>query len=258
MSETSKAAKKEVPVTRMCFVSGDKGGVGKSMVSTALIDYLDANGFPVMVVDADTSNPDVSRMFMSGTESIVPCKKINLKTEASWMELMDDLIEHSDHNFVISLPAGAGEFMQQYMKDLHEFVLAHKIAVHMELWWVLNKSADCVQLVETAQKSYGKYFSKIRIVLPKYWGSETDYDLWNKSPAKKDLEALYGNTRLAFPALHEECKTILWHPKTVMSYSSAEDPKIAKTLGMKASLHFKLTSYIKEVAACLNPIFKPQ
>lgn len=243
------------PLVRLCFVSGDKGGVGKSMFSTALIDYLDANSHKVMVVDADTSNPDVVRMFTSDAE-VVPCRKLNLQMEAGWMELMDMAVAHSDFNIVVSLPAGAGEFMQHYMKELHEFITAHDLVTAIELFWIMGKTADSVQLLDSAFKGYGEHFSTVRVILPMYWGKSEDFALWHNSPTKKQIEGKYGQTTILFPALHEECKTILWHPKTVMPYSAAEDKAVAQKLGMRPSLHYKLTTWIEKVAKCLNPIFK--
>ena len=43
-------------------VGGCKGGVGKSMVSIALLDYLLRRDTPVLLIDTDTSNPDVWRL----------------------------------------------------------------------------------------------------------------------------------------------------------------------------------------------------
>lgn len=44
------------------FIGGDKGGVGKSFASIALIDYLLGKKQRVFLVESDTSNPDVSSL----------------------------------------------------------------------------------------------------------------------------------------------------------------------------------------------------
>ena len=43
----------------MFYIGGSKGGVGKSKVSFALIDYLISNGHKVLLLESDTANPDV-------------------------------------------------------------------------------------------------------------------------------------------------------------------------------------------------------
>lgn len=40
-------------------VGGCKGGVGKTMVTLALMDYLLRRDRPILLIEADTSNPDV-------------------------------------------------------------------------------------------------------------------------------------------------------------------------------------------------------
>ena len=44
---------------KLSIVGGSKGGVGKSIVSTAVIDLLRQRGEKVLIIDSDTSNPDV-------------------------------------------------------------------------------------------------------------------------------------------------------------------------------------------------------
>src|SRR5665811_2094172 len=43
--------------SQIYWVGGGKGGVGKSMVSMALLDYLVARGVSTMLIESDTSNP---------------------------------------------------------------------------------------------------------------------------------------------------------------------------------------------------------
>ena len=41
------------------MIGGSKGGVGKSFVTLALVDYLRRSDLHVVLVETDTSNPDV-------------------------------------------------------------------------------------------------------------------------------------------------------------------------------------------------------
>ena len=47
------------------FVGGSKGGVGKSMVAVALLDYLLEKGEDVILIESDTSNCDLNIGFCS-------------------------------------------------------------------------------------------------------------------------------------------------------------------------------------------------
>ena len=44
---------------KIYLIGGSKGGVGKSMVSMATIDYLQEQGESILLIESDTSNPDV-------------------------------------------------------------------------------------------------------------------------------------------------------------------------------------------------------
>ena len=48
---------------RIYLVGGSKGGVGKSLVSMAIVDYLQQTGEDELLVDSDTSNPDVWKAY---------------------------------------------------------------------------------------------------------------------------------------------------------------------------------------------------
>mgnify|MGYP002869751727 CR=1 FL=1 len=46
------------------FIGGSKGGVGKSFLSMALADFLTKyKGRKIILVESDTSNPDVGKTF---------------------------------------------------------------------------------------------------------------------------------------------------------------------------------------------------
>jgi len=46
-------------MARVFFVTGSKGGVGKSVGAIALLDYFEMRNRQVSLVETDTANPDV-------------------------------------------------------------------------------------------------------------------------------------------------------------------------------------------------------
>ena len=48
---------------RIYWVGGSKGGVGKSMMTVATLDHLLERGSKVLLVECDTSNPDVWKAY---------------------------------------------------------------------------------------------------------------------------------------------------------------------------------------------------
>src|SRR5579862_9447440 len=69
MSETN--GKPHGP-SRIYWIGGSKGGVGKSMMTVVILDYLLEQGEKVLLVECDTSNPDVWKAYgneMEGSSS---------------------------------------------------------------------------------------------------------------------------------------------------------------------------------------------
>jgi Mrp family chromosome partitioning ATPase len=58
---TKEKSKESVMAGRVLMVSGSKSGVGKSIVSMALTHYLLKQKDEVLLIEADTANPDVGK-----------------------------------------------------------------------------------------------------------------------------------------------------------------------------------------------------
>jgi hypothetical protein len=92
---------------------GDKGGVGKSMVSTALIEWLlDAGCKRLALVEGDPSQPDLEKRYAEVDQILTGYLPLNrpgkaagdaVTALATWIE------ENSPDAVVVNLPGGAGE-----------------------------------------------------------------------------------------------------------------------------------------------------
>ncbi|MGD0679860.1 MAG: hypothetical protein ABSC94_31135 [Polyangiaceae bacterium] len=56
------------------WIGGSKGGVGKSIMAAATMDYLLETGAKVALVESDTSNPDVWKAY----KELLPVVLVNL------------------------------------------------------------------------------------------------------------------------------------------------------------------------------------
>src|SRR5436305_1132812 len=120
---------------------GDKGGVGKSVMCSVICDWLGKSNINFALVDGDTRNPDVARMF----KSTAPVAELNLRTHDGWMDLTDFMSEHTERVIVISMPAGIGE---ELSKEGATFVNTIKLLDRpMNLFWIINRLPDSVNLL---------------------------------------------------------------------------------------------------------------
>jgi cellulose biosynthesis protein BcsQ len=66
------------------LIGGSKGGVGKSLVAMATVDYLQEQGEDVLLVESDTSNQDVLKNYRHCTET----EPIELDDADGWIHLI--------------------------------------------------------------------------------------------------------------------------------------------------------------------------
>lgn len=178
------------------FVGGDKGGVGKSMMTVAAIDYYLHRGPSerVMLVESDSANPDVGKI----CDSIAEVEQVlaDLDTEAGWLGLTDCVARHPGP-IVINSAARNGSGRREYghllaaaCQEMHrELVLA----------WPINRQRDSLQQLAEAR---GTFNGRIIVLRNLYFGDANKFELFNGSNLRKDIEAS-GGAALDLPELND-------------------------------------------------------
>ncbi|NJR31683.1 MAG: hypothetical protein HC778_00850 [Chamaesiphon sp. CSU_1_12] len=124
------------------MVSGCKGGVGKSIVSMALLDYLIKLGRKCLLIEADTANDDV---FKAYGDSVVTAH-INLDAEEGWVELVNLLDANQDSIAVINFGARSNSGVTQYGETL--MGLLEDLKRELVTFWVINTDRDGLELLK--------------------------------------------------------------------------------------------------------------
>ena len=96
------------------YVTGGKGGIGKSTETIALVDYLAANGDEVLLFDADPVNADSSAAFKNGKQKNVTCERVRVRSEdadgqidaSGLMNVIDKADGSKAKHIVVDAPAG--------------------------------------------------------------------------------------------------------------------------------------------------------
>ena len=97
------------------YSHGDKGGVGKSLVSAVLIDYLIGIGRTPRVVEGDFKGADVAKRYASSLN----VEMVNLNrsgdAERAVLQFTDVITEAGDggEDIVVNLPASAGDTIEE-------------------------------------------------------------------------------------------------------------------------------------------------
>src|SRR5260364_264751 len=128
---------------------GDKGGVGKSWTCSIFLDWLVKCKLPVTLVDGDTRNADVSRMF----SDLMPRLNANLRIHDGWMDLTDFMLKCRDKTVVVSMPAGIGTELR---KELSQFIqITHPLERTLTMFRIINRRPDSVNLLNEAMQVMG-------------------------------------------------------------------------------------------------------
>ncbi len=87
------------------YVGGSKGGVGKSKMSFALVDYLLGKGEKVLLIESDNSNPDVYKAHEPYKNDMLACGIMDLDNSDGWLDLVDSVEDYPEHIMVINSAA---------------------------------------------------------------------------------------------------------------------------------------------------------
>ena len=173
---------------RIVSVDGDKGGTGKSMVATACLDVALEAGKKVLLIEADTSNPDVGLAY----EKIVETRPIEIDYSNGFVAIASEIHSSTAEIVVISNPARSDGWLE------HGRLIADnltQLGASMTTLWVANRQRDSVKMLA----SYRQVFHDIAIyfVMNCYWGPVSRFETWHTSALRTEI--LKNGGEIAFP-----------------------------------------------------------
>lgn len=204
------------------MVGGSKGGVGKSMIAIAMIDYMKERGEKMMLVETDTSNPDVAKTY----SEIVQTETIDLDGRDGWMAMLDCIDKHKDANIIINSAARNNLSVAKYgsMLDDHLPELDRK----MITLWVINRQRDSLELLRDYIQTMPK--SRMHVIRNAHFGAEEKFELYNGSKIRATIEDAGGKS-LTFPDLADRVADEIYSKRVRI-----EDAQKTMTIGNRAEL----------------------
>jgi len=203
------------------LVGGSKGGTGKTMVSLALLDYLRDKG-PVLLIETDNSNPDVSKTYASKVKS----EAINLDNKAGWLTLVDCIDANKDHVIVINGAARSSTSVNTHGPILNERL--GERGRKLVTLWVINRQRDSLNLLVEYLKVMTN--SETHVVQNGHWGPVEAFSLYRGSNLRASIEAAGGKS-LFFPNLADRVADEIYSKRLQI-----EDAQQKMTIGNRAEL----------------------
>ena len=204
------------------IIGGSNGGVGKSMAAMALVDHLQQMGEHVLLVESDTSNPDLWKSHREQVETIL----INLDDGDGWIELVNVCDSHPESAVVINTAArnnsGVGKYGAILESTLKE--LKRKLVT----LWVINRQRDSLELLKEFMDAISD--GSIHVIRNGYFGDTKKFELYNSSKLRAQIEERGGKS-LTLPDLADRVSDDLYSKRMSISVAMGELP-----LGNRAEL----------------------
>ena len=176
----------------LILVGGGKGGVGKSLFSMAVVDFLESTKEAPFLIETDTSVPDVFKTYRETIEG----ELVNLDEREGWIELVNLIESRPESTIVINTGArnqtGITNFGRTLRKALPE--LKRKLGV----FWLIDRKRESLELLSDFSEALPE--AEVHVVRNMYLGAENKFELYNGSNMRAAIEKAGGKS-LNFPEL---------------------------------------------------------
>ncbi|MDP9152333.1 MAG: mobilization protein [Myxococcota bacterium] len=179
-------------MSKIHFVGGEKGGVGKSVVSRLLTQFCIDRAVPFAAVDADSSHRTLTRYYGDYA------RPVDLSRLESVDEVMG-LATDAERRVVVDLPAQSDRAVSAWIAEAGIFDLAREAGVQIAFWHVMDDGKDSLVALERLLERHG---AAARYFLVKNRGRGKDFALFDSSPTKERALAL-GALVVELPELQE-------------------------------------------------------
>lgn len=177
----------------LILVGADKGGVGKTTTSRALLDFLARKNILARAFDTENPRGTLKRFYPGITEII------NLEEVGDQMKVLDTLETAAVKVTVVDLKAGAMSDALQAFEDIGALEAARNGEFNMGLMHVIGPSiASLDEMGEISNFTDG-----ISYVVARNFINETSFFEWDEATYKKYFSGLADATEINIPKLNE-------------------------------------------------------
>jgi hypothetical protein len=143
-------------MTRLHFIGGEKGGVGKSVVARILAQYFIDGQIPFLGFDTDKSHGSLLRFYADFAAPVVIDQYDGLD------RIVEEAAEQPDRRIIVDLAAQSYRFLAQWMEDSGLLDIQDEIGLSLTYWHVMDSGRDSADLLVRLLDQFGK---RLRLVL---------------------------------------------------------------------------------------------
>jgi len=144
------------PVSKIHLIGGEKGGVGKSMVSRLLAQYFIDHQVPFIGFDTDRSHGALLRFYADYASPALADRYEALD------RIVETAVEQPGRRVLVDLAAQTHEPLVKWMDESGVLDMADLSGIALHYWHVMDSGRDSVDLLERLLDRFGQ---RVRYVL---------------------------------------------------------------------------------------------
>ena len=175
------------------FIGGEKGGVGKSVMSRILAQYFIDQQRPFTGFDTDRSHQSLRRFYAEYASPSV------VDSYESLDAIVESFADDAGKSVLIDLAAQTFAPVARWIEDSDLFSVFGELNIPINFWHVMDGGKESVDLLKNLFDTYG---NKPRYVVVLNYGRGSDFSIYENSP-EKQRAAEIGAVTITLPKLHE-------------------------------------------------------
>ena len=136
-------------MSRIHFIGGEKGGVGKSVMSRMLAQYHIDREIPFKVYDADLSHGAMMRYYADYSEAV------DITKFESADQIAEQVME-TGTTAIVDMAAQASKPLSRWVTETGLIELADELGLTLTFWHVMDDGADTLLLLQNMLDAYGE------------------------------------------------------------------------------------------------------
>jgi hypothetical protein len=181
------------PMNQVHLIGGEKGGVGKSVMSRVLAQYCIDRGIPFQGFDSDRSHGSFMRFYQGFAEHVA------LESFQSLDLLAEAALLGEGKQVLVDLAAQSSSSLRGWMDDTGVLELFREAAVMVNCWHILDDGRDSLEMLG---RLLDDFKTEVRYVVVLNHGRGARFDTFLASPLKVRAQEL-GAKIIELPKLHE-------------------------------------------------------
>ena len=184
-------------MTNIHLVGGEKGGVGKSLVSRLLAQYFIDHSIPFLGFDSDRSHGALMRFYAGFASPVLVDRYETLDA------IVEAAMENRERRILVDLAAQTQDPLTRWMDESQLLSLAPELGLDIRYWHVMDNGRDSVDLLK---RLFDQYEGRLHYVIVQNQLRGDDFEILKTSGLLERAQTLNASV-IAIKRLQESSMT---------------------------------------------------